>query len=107
DRELAQVRCAEIGEGRHRRALVHAARALEMGDLEGDALVLRSLGAQVRRAELRTAGAEVLVAVEAAGGREEIRSGNSVRRQVLLLHPSGYRSAQRGAERFLRGGALV
>ena len=50
ERRRAAVRfvLAEPGERRHRRARVHARRALEVGDLEGDALVLRALGGQVR-----------------------------------------------------------
>src|SRR6266536_2284572 len=59
--ELAQVGFAKRREHRHRRALVDAARALEVRDLEGDPLVLRALGAQVGGAELRAADAEVRV----------------------------------------------
>src|SRR4051794_5126567 len=83
--DLAQVRFAEVRERRHRRALVHAARALEVVDLEGDALLLRALGAQIRRAELRAADAEVGVAVEAARRGEEQGAGFGLGRQLLLL----------------------
>src|SRR4051812_16487417 len=107
NREPAQVVLAEVREGRHRRAVVDAAWALEMRDLERDALVLRPLGAQVRRAELRAAGVEISVAVETPGGREQQGSGDGLLRQLLLLHPAGYRGFQLGAERFLRRRALV
>src|SRR5436189_2948689 len=85
--DLAQVRVAEppgAPERRHRRALVHAARALEVGDLEGDPLVLRTLGTQVRRTQLRAADAEICVAVEAARAGEEQGAGLRLGRQLLL-----------------------
>src|SRR5581483_9511922 len=78
--ELAQVVLAEGRERRHRRPRVDTARALEMVDLELDALVLRALGGQVGRAEVRRAGAEVGVAVEAAHLREDVRPRDGVRR---------------------------
>ena len=49
-------------------------RVLEVGDLEGDAPVLRALGAQVRRARETAARAEIAVAVEAADLGEDLRS---------------------------------
>ena len=51
-RELFQAGVAEPGERRHRRARVDARRAFEVRDLERDALVLRALGGQIRRARL-------------------------------------------------------
>src|SRR5438034_6736575 len=105
--DLAQVRFAEVRERRHRRALVHAARALEVVDLEGDALLLRALGAQVRRAELRAADAEVGVAVEAARRGEEQGAGFGLGRQLLLLDPPRNRCLELGAEGFLGSRALV
>src|SRR6478735_7616883 len=102
-----QVGVAEGRKGRHRRALVDAARAFEMCDLELDALVLRTFRRQIRRTQLRTAGAEVGVAVEAAGGREELRPRDGLRRQLLLLHPAWNSSLQLGAKGFLRRCSLV
>src|SRR5919201_6769242 len=67
-RHPLQVGLAVLRERRHRRSLVDAARALQVGDLEGDALVLRSLGGEVPRAEGRRADVEICVAVEAARG---------------------------------------
>src|SRR5205823_14513284 len=107
NRELAQVCVAEGREGRHRRAFVDAAGALEMCNLEGDAFVLRPLGTQVRCSELRAADTEVGVAVEAAGGREELGAGNRLRRQLLRLHPIRNVRQELGPERLLRRGALV
>src|SRR5436190_24076648 len=95
--DLAQVRFAEVRERRHRRALVHAARALEVVDLEGDPLLLGALGAQVRRTQLRAADAEVRVAVEAARRCEEQGALLSLRRQLLLLDPPGNRCFELGA----------
>src|SRR6266699_3822978 len=81
NRELAQVCLTEVREGRHRRALVHTAWAFEVRDLEGDTLVLRPFRTQVRRAELGAAGAVVGVAVEAAGGSEQLGARVRLRRQ--------------------------
>src|SRR5256886_13785278 len=107
NRELAQVCLTEVREGRHRRPLVHTAWAFEVRDLEGDALVLRPFRTQVRRAELGAAGAVVGVAVEAAGGREQLRAGKRRRRQLLRLHPVRNVRQELGAERLFRGCALV
>src|SRR6185369_9880369 len=107
NRQLAQVCVAEVGEGRHRGALVDAAWALEMRDLEGDALVLRTLGGQVGRAEQRAADAVVGVAVEAAGGRKELGAGYGLWRKLLGLDPVRHVGQELGAERLLRRGALV
>src|SRR5256886_2784853 len=107
NRELAQVCLAEVREGRHRRALVHTAWAFEVRDLEGDALVLRPFRTQVRRAELGAAGAVVGVAVEAAGGSEQLGAGDRLRRQILRLHPVRKVPPEPRPQRLLRSGALV
>src|SRR2546429_3313896 len=107
NRELAQVCLTEVREGRHRRALVHTAWAFEVRDLEGDALVLRPFRTQVRRAELGAAGAVVGVAVEAAGGREQLRAGKRRRRPLLRLHPVRNVRQELRPTRFLRSGPLV
>src|SRR5438093_180716 len=72
-RQLAQVVLAEILERRHRRAGVDAARALEVVDLELDALVLGTL-----RGEFwpdRATGTEVRVADRATRFGEQVRAG--------------------------------
>src|SRR2546430_13729766 len=107
NRELAQVCLTEVREGRHRRALVHTAWAFEVRDLEGDALVLRPFRTQVRRAELGAAGAVVGVAVEAAGGSEQLGAGDRLRRQILRLHPVRNVRQELRPKRLLRSGALV
>ena len=88
--------------------LVHARGALQMGDLEVDALVLRALGGQVGRAEVARAGAEVGVAVEAADLGEELRPRDRLR--VVLRSPAPSPSSapcvELRAERLLRGRAL-
>src|SRR5207248_3300377 len=78
-------------ERRHRAAGVDARRALEVRDLERDALVLRALGRQVGRAEVVAADAVVRVAVEAADDGEQLRPGDrlGVAAQLLLLDPVG------------------
>src|SRR5689334_11447175 len=53
-----------VGKRGHRAAFVDARGAAKVGDLERDALVLRALGAQVRRTQVVGAGAEIGVAVE-------------------------------------------
>src|SRR5439155_22312798 len=80
-----------VGELGHRAARIDARRALQVGDLEGDALVLRAFIAQVRRAEVVAADAKVGVAVEAADDGEELRAPNrlGVAGEVLLLRPRG------------------
>src|SRR5262249_20621832 len=77
------------GEGRHRTARIHARWALQVLDLEGDALVLRALCTEVGRAEVVAPDAEVGVAVETADDREELRSldGHGVVGEALLLCP--------------------
>src|SRR6266699_2170109 len=89
NRELAQVCLAEVR------------------DLEGDTLVLRPLRTQVRRAELGAAGAVVGVAVEAAGGSEQLGAGDRLRRQILRLHPVRNVRQELRPKRLLRSGALV
>src|SRR5262245_35960763 len=106
NRELAEVCFTEVGERRHRRALVDAAWALEMLDLESDALVFRPLGGQVRRPEQRAADAVVGVAVQTARGREELGAGNGLRRKVLGLDPVGHLCQELGAQGLLRCCAL-
>src|ERR671935_1608293 len=103
--ELLQVRLAERSEDRHRRALVDAARALQVRDLECDPLSLRALGAQVRRTELRAADAEIGVAGRAAGLGEEPRTGHGrlVAREALLLRPARHRGEHLAGERLVRG----
>src|SRR3954452_24961711 len=85
--EMRQVLVPELRERGHRRARVDAARALEVGDLELLALVLRALGGEVGRTEVRRAGAVVGVTREAAGLREERRAGDRllVVLEALLL----------------------
>src|SRR5213595_500384 len=106
--DLAQVRwrsalrwISKRCERRHRRARVHAARALEMGDLKRDPLVLRAFGAQVRRTQLGAADAEVGVAVEAARAGEEQGARLCLGRQLLLLDPPRNRCLELGAEGLL------
>src|SRR5262249_61948789 len=79
NRELAEVCFTEVGERRHRRALVDAAWALEMLDLESDALVLRPLGGPVRRPAQRTPGAVVGAAVHATRGPDGLGAGQGPR----------------------------
>src|SRR5579885_426941 len=107
--ELLQVILAQAGEARHRAAAVHAGRALEVRDLEGDALVLRALRGEVRRAEVVAAGPVVGVAVEAAGDREEpgARDRGRIVRKALRLRAARHLREQLAAERLLRGRALV
>src|SRR5438128_4229667 len=69
--ERLQVLRALVREGRHRAARIDARRALQMRDLEGDALVLRALGRQVRRAEEVAPRAEVGMAVQTPDDREQ------------------------------------
>src|SRR6266581_4378992 len=87
NRELAQVCLTEVREGRHRRALVHTAWAFEVRDLEGGALVG--------------------VAVEAAGGSEQLGAGDRLRRQILRLHPVRNVRQELRPKRLLRSGALI
>src|SRR5436190_2569750 len=105
-RHLAQVRLPEVLEARHRRAGVDARRARQVVDLELDPLVLRPLGAQVRRPREAAAGAEVAVTVQAADLREDLRARDRARRQVLLLLPARHRGEHLAAERLLRRRAL-
>src|SRR5437868_8806365 len=87
--ERLQVLRALVRELRHRAARIDARRALQVGDLEGDALVLRPLGAEVGRTEVVAADAEVGMAVQAADDREELGAAHrlGIAREVLLLHP--------------------
>ena len=64
------------GERRHRRARVHARRALQVVDLELDALALRALVPRGRARRGSRAGAEVRVAVQAADLGEQLRAGD-------------------------------
>src|SRR3954470_3809479 len=82
--ELRQVLVPETCKGGHGRARVHAARTLEVGDLELRALVLRALCRQVGRAQVGRAGAEVGVAGHAARLREERRA---LHRLLVVLEP--------------------
>src|SRR6478672_5535192 len=109
DGELVQVVVAEIGERRHRRARVDATRALEVVDLELDALVLRALGGEIGRAEVRAARAEIGVAVRAARHREEVRARECllVVLEALLLGPARDRRLDLAGDRLLRDRALV
>src|SRR5437867_5074455 len=78
DGQSVQVGLAEILEARHGRTRIYAARALEVGDLEPDALVLGALGRQIRGPEVGGAGPEVRVTVQAACLGEDGRSGYSL-----------------------------
>src|SRR6266542_819599 len=78
-RERAQVLLAARVEMGHRRTGVDAARALEVADLELDPLVLGAFAREVGRAELGAAGAEVRMAVQAAGLGEQLRSRDRFR----------------------------
>src|SRR5712691_1105464 len=73
-RELPQVLFAERVELRHGRTRIDTRRAFQVPDLEVDPLVLRTLGGEVRRAELRPTAAEIRVAVETPGLREQLRA---------------------------------
>ena len=84
---LASPRPAKDGIGR---AAVHAGRALEVRDLEGDALVLRALGGELRRTEVVPAVAQVRVAVQAAGDREELAARDGL---AFPLKPSVFAQA--------------
>src|ERR671931_500711 len=108
-RELLETCVTKSAERRHRRARVHARRALQVRDLEGDALVLRALRSEFGRAWEPAAGAEVGVAVETARDREEVRPGDGllVLREALLLRPRRHEGLQLRAERLLGSGALV
>src|SRR5437762_14101423 len=107
--ELLETRGTKSPERRHRRARVDARRALQVRDLEREALVLRTLGRQVRRAREPTARAEVRVAVEAARDGEEVRARDRRRvvREALLLRPRRNQRLELGAKRFLCRRALV
>src|SRR5581483_5941459 len=96
-------------ERRHGRSLVDARRALEVVDLELDALVLRTFRRELGRAEVLAAVAEVRVAVEAAGDREQLRAGDRLRvpGEALLLRPCRHVPDELRAERLLRRRALV
>ena len=84
----ASPRPANDGIGR---AAVHAGRALQVRDLEGDALVLRALGGELRRAEVVPAVAQVRVAVQAARDREELGARRS--RRLVAVKPSFFAQA--------------
>src|SRR3982751_3219947 len=71
-RDLFQTIVSEACERRHRRAGVDARRALEVRDLEGDALVLRAFGGQLGGAEVGAAVAVVGVTIEAARNGEQV-----------------------------------
>src|SRR5207237_1750806 len=107
-RERGQVLVAETRERRHRRTGVDAARALQVGDLELDALVLRALRREVRRAEVRGARAEIGVAGQAACLREQRRAGlgELVPCEALLLRPLRHLRDDLARERLPRGRAL-
>src|SRR5437763_1522299 len=107
--ERLQVRRPLVRERRHRAARLDARRALQVGDLEGDALVLRALVAEVGRTEVVAADAEVGVAVEAADDGEELGTAHrlGVAREMLLLRPGRHVGEVLGAERLLRGRATV
>src|SRR5689334_1469116 len=107
DREIVQVLVAETREGRHRRARVHARRALEVPDLEVDAELLRPDRREVRSAGEAAARVDVRVAVEAARLGEEACPWHGALREVLLLHPLGHGTQRLRAERLLRRRALV
>src|ERR671930_819513 len=88
-RELLEACVTKSAEGRHRRTGVDTRRALQVRNLERDALVLRALRSQFGRTWEPAAGAEVGVAVETARDREEVRPGDRllVLREPLLLRP--------------------
>src|ERR687887_320697 len=87
DRDPSKIALAEGRERRHGRAFDHAARTLEVGDLEGDAPAFPSLRREIRCAELHAAGVKIGVAVETPRSREERRARNRLRRQLLGLDP--------------------
>src|SRR5439155_24370334 len=72
DGEVVQIVLAEVGEGLHRRARGHAARALDVVDRELDALLLRAFRREIGRPEVRAAGAVVRMAVHAPHSGEDL-----------------------------------
>src|ERR1044072_335830 len=108
-RELLETCVTKSAERRHRRARVDARGALQVRDLERNALVLRAFGRQVRRAGETAAGAFVGMAVEATRDGEEIRARDRrlVVREALLLGPRRHKRLQLRAERLLRRRTLV
>src|SRR5215217_7353785 len=102
DGELVQVVLPERGERGHRRAGIDAARALEVVDLELDALVLRALLGQVRGTQVGRAGVEVGMAVRATrlGEENRARVGLVVPLEALLDLPARDRSLDLGRDRF-------
>src|SRR5439155_171086 len=105
-RQLPEPPVPERGEFRHRRARHDARRALQVVDLERDAEVSGADRRQVRRAEVRRAGAEVGVARRAAGLGEEPGARLRLLRQLLLLDPVGHVGDHLGGECLLGGRAL-
>src|SRR5262245_62148811 len=92
------------GEGRHRAARIDARGALQVRDLEGDPLVLRSLVAEIGRTEIVTPDAKVGMAVETADDREELRPlhGHGIVGESLLLRPRRHMREVLHPERLLR-----
>src|SRR5216684_2512625 len=90
DGELVERIRPERLERRHRRARVHARRALEVAHLEVDTEVLRADVRQVGRAQVRRAGAEVGMARRAAGLGEQVCALDRLRvaGEALLLRPA-------------------
>src|SRR3989304_6935554 len=103
DGEAAEVLLAELRERRHRGAGRRLLRVLQVVDLELDALPLLALLAEVGCAQVRGAAAEVDVARDAPGLREQrralthellglcrIHTLHSLRvlEQIVLLDPS-------------------
>src|SRR5262249_21179982 len=74
-----------------------------------DALPFRPLGAEVRGAEERTAGAEIRVARRTAGLREHRRTGDGLRvvREPFPLRPRRYGGDDLAGERLLGDRAFV
>src|SRR6185503_21013502 len=72
--ELVVLLVREAREGRHRRTGGHAARALEMVDLELLPAAFGALGGEVGRPEVRRARAEVRVAAQTTRQSEDLSS---------------------------------
>src|SRR5437868_14460290 len=107
--ERLQVLRALVRERRHRAARIDARWALQVGDLEGDPLVLCALVAEIGRTQEVAACAEIAVAVQAPDDCEELRPCDRLRitGEVLLRGPLRNERDVLARQRFLCGRATV
>src|SRR4051812_24575993 len=106
--ELAQLLIAQRTELRHH-VVAELRGVLDVVRETLGAAAGRADGREVRRAEVRRAGAQVGVTRSAAGARERRRAGNGcvVVLEPLALRPGRHRLDDLAGKRLLRGRALV